>query len=279
MTSRNSWKPGVGIRILDNDGGFSPEGFGKYKENGIPYAELSLRHNELENMNFYEKPEILNNLANSSGVEFWSFHIPFGNEINPAILNEKESKEAMAIMEKGIRAAAKIGIQTMVIHPSAEPNKPEERREKMKKSIENMKILSDLCRSLGAVLAVEDLPRTCLGNCSDEIIEFLDAIPSLMLCYDTNHLTVQKNSDFLNALIEHGLHGRIRTIHVSDYDGIDEKHRLPFDGVNDWKDILSKLEMLDYNGVFMYEVDKAWDRDKPYTVKDVAQNFEKMMKL
>ena len=167
----------------------------------------------------------------------------------------------------------------MVIHPSAEPNKPEERREKMKKSIENMKILSDLCRSLGAVLAVEDLPRTCLGNCSDEIIEFLGSIPSLMLCYDTNHLTVQKNSDFLNALIEHGLHGRIRTVHVSDYDGIDEKHRLPFDGVNDWKDILSKLEVLDYNGVFMYEVDKAWDRDKPYTVKDVAQNFEKMMKL
>ena len=123
---------------------------------------------------------------------------------------------------------------------------------------------------------MEDLPRTCLGNHSDDIIAFLDAIPELMLCFDTNHLTRQANGEFLEQLIKHKLHGRIRTIHASDYDAIDEKHRLPLDGVNDWGMIFQKLEELDYQGVFMYEVSKGWDRDVPYTLKDIAENFESL---
>lgn len=278
MTSRYDWKVGASIRIVYNDGGYNSEGLKAFTDNGIYYTELSLRHDELEDFDFYDNPEKLYRLTNDSGVKFWSFHIPFGWEINLAILEEKENRIAMDIMKKGITAAAKAGIKTMVIHPSSEPNEECDRRAKMERAKENLKILSDLCQSLGAVLAVEDLPRTCLGNCSGEIIEFLEDIPELMLCYDTNHLTIQKNGDFLNELIRHKMHGRIRTVHVSDYDGIDEKHRLPSDGVNDWSDILSKLEELDYSGVFMYEVDKPWDRECVYRLRDVAENYKQLMK-
>ena len=161
-----------------------------------------------------------------------------------AMLLDVADGKVMDIMKKCISQAAKIGIETIVTHPSFEPNDAESRRDKMDCSIENMSILSKFCKNLGAVLTVEDLPRTCLGNCSEEIIEFLNSVDDLMFCFDTNHVTAQKNEDFLDELIKHHFQGRVRTIHVSDYDGIDERHRLPFDGTNNWEEIVSKLKSL-----------------------------------
>lgn len=276
MNSLNEWEVGASTSILHYNGGVTKEGFNNYKKSGIEYAELSLELDDLERLGFYERPEKIKQLAADSGVKFWSFHIPFGENINPTILDRQKNKYAMDIMKKCISQAAKIGIETIVIHPSFEPNDAESRRDKMDCSIENMSILSKFCKNLGAVLTAEDLPRTCLGNCSEEIIEFLNSVDDLMFCFDTNHVTAQKNEDFLDELIKHHFQGRVRTIHVSDYDGIDERHRLPFDGTNNWEEIVSKLKKLEYNGVFMYEVGKAWDREKPYTLEAVKQNYLKM---
>lgn len=102
-------------------------------------------------------------------------------------------------------------------------------------------------------LCVEDLPRTCLLNCSFEALTFLNSVPDSYLCFDTNHLLMQTNEDFLNDLIDNGMTGRIAAVHISDYDFIDERHKLPGAGINDWKMILSKLEALDYSGAFVYE--------------------------
>ncbi len=276
MTDRHQWKLGASTCIFEVQDGMNEQGFLHYQESGISYAELSRNYEDLVKDGFFENPQRIRQLAGQHGVTFWSFHVPFGPELHPANLEEEKNQKAMEIMQECIRRATEIGIKTIVVHPSSEPNKEEERAAKMERAIQNLKILSDLCQSLGAVLAVEDLPRTCLGNHSDDIIAFLDAIPELMLCFDTNHLTRQANGEFLEQLIKHKLHGRIRTIHASDYDAIDERHRLPLDGVNNWGMIFQKLEELDYQGVFMYEVSKGWDRDVPYTLKDIAENFESL---
>ena len=48
---------------------------------------------------------------------------------------------------------------------------------------------------------------------------------------------------------------KIVTLHVSDYDFIDERHLLPLKGKNDWKAILASLEKdAGYRGPFLYEV-------------------------
>jgi sugar phosphate isomerase/epimerase len=73
------------------------------------------------------------------------------------------------------------------------------------------------------------------------------------------------------------MHGRVRTLHVSDYDFIDERHRIPGDGINDWETIMSKLEELDYDGVFMYEVSRPRERDV-ISPSDVKKNYEGLVK-
>ena len=43
-------------------------------------------------------------------------------------------------------------------------------------------------QQLGQVIAVEDLPRTCLGRESSEMLELISVNDKLRVCFDTNHL-------------------------------------------------------------------------------------------
>ena len=56
------------------------------------------------------------------------------------------------------------------------------------------------------------LPRTCLGNCSNEIAELISVDSSLGICFDTNHLLIENPINFINKL-----GNRIVTLHISDY--------------------------------------------------------------
>jgi len=277
MTNRKTWPCGASSCILGHYEGHTKEGFARYTKAGIKYAEISMQDDKLTECGFYENPEKILEAAKENGVELWSFHVPFSGFLNVANLDPVKGPEGMAVMEKGIRAALKIGIKTIVIHPSSEPNDDQTRQQKIEKSIENMRYLARICAEAGAKLCVEDLPRTCLGNSSFDILTYLNEIPEMDLCFDTNHLTMQTNEDFLDDLIEHGMHGRIRTLHVSDYDFIDERHRLPGDGINDWDAIMSRLEELDYNGVFMYEVSHPKERDL-LTTEQIKGNYDNLMK-
>ena len=47
---------------------------------------------------------------------------------------------------------------------------------------------------------------------------------------------------------------KIVTVHISDYDFIDERHWIPGTGKIDWKELISLLKAIDYEGPFMNEV-------------------------
>ena len=50
-----------------------------------------------------------------------------------------------------------------------------------------------------------------------------------------------------------GLGERSITLHISDYDGTDEKHWMPFLGVVDWGSFANALREIGYTGAFVYE--------------------------
>ena len=64
--------------------------------------------------------------------------------------------------------------------------------------------------------------------------------------------------------------GRIITLHVSDYDFVDERHLLPGEGKNPWGEILRALEEVGYDGRFTYEV-------RAGNGAAVAENFRWLM--
>ena len=104
-------------------------------------------------------------------------------------------------------------------------------------------------------------------------VGMLEQNPDLRVCFDTNHLLKEANADFVRAV-----GNKIITLHVSDYDFIDEKHVFPGDGLIDWKALQGELEKVDYNGPFMYELN-AKDRDGRRTLEDVRANHIEIMNL
>ncbi len=277
MSSRKDWVLGASSGIVTDIYGITDYAFEQYKEAGVKYIELSLPINYFDEFDFVENAERVLELAKKKDIEIWSLHIPFSPLYHPAILGAEEGNAFLEKCLKQIDAGLRIGIKTFVIHPSSEPNEPEEREARMLASIENMTVLSKHCHENGAVLAVENLPRTCLGNCFEEMLRFIKEVPYLQMCFDTNHLLGQTTEVFLDGLLAGGMKGKIRTIHVSDYDFINERHWMPLEGKVDWELLISKLEELDYNGVFMYELTKPNDQQFFYSLEDVKKNYKKLI--
>ena len=152
-------------------------------------------------------------------------------------------------MERMIRLASIFGPQRLVLHPSSEPIADEEREIRLQNSANSIGRLALSAKEIGAVLCIENLPRTCLGRDSGELMRLIAAYPEVMVCFDSNHLLKEEHAHFFEAV-----GNRIGTIHASDYDRKDERHWLPGEGVIDWPDFLRRLQASGYKGVFMHEV-------------------------
>lgn len=217
--------------------------------------------------------------AEKNGVELWSFHLPFAHfhQIEPSVKDATLRNNTVLRLSEYIKKAADMGIKRFVIHPSGEPIEETERGERLKYSCESLSKLARIAQKSieGGVIAVEDLPRTCLGRDSSDILAILDSDSALRACFDTNHLLKEDNSEFVRKI-----GNRIITTHVSDYDFADERHWLPGEGKNDWNSILDALEAVGYEGVWLYELGfktpATINRKRDLTCADFSRNAREL---
>lgn len=213
------------------------------------------------------------------GVKLWSHHLPFWpfNEIDISSSNEELRKKSVELCTKYIKRAGEVGIDKFVIHPSGEPITEEERPFRITAAKNSLKELAEVAADFGGVIAVEDLPRTCLGRESADISELISADERLRVCFDTNHLLKEEIRDFIRSVGE-----KIITTHVSDYDRVNERHWLPGEGVIDWQELLTELKKVNYTGVWLYEIGlKCPDsiiRDRDLTFDDFVRNAQELFK-
>lgn len=245
--------------------------FRVYQHSGISYMEISVASEKYSSLNYKEIYE----WSTKYGIELWSFHLPFSPFSKLDISDKAISQSAVACLSEFIKKGSDIGIDKFVIHPSVEPIADSERYDRMECSKASLAQLAEIAKNNGAVIAVEDLPRTCLGRNSDEITELLSAHDSLRACFDTNHLLTQDPVDFI-----HKLGNKIVTLHVSDYDFVNERHWLPGEGKVNWQAVLQALKETGYNGVWLYEVDLVCPntiiRDRDLTCEDIVRNAEEL---
>lgn len=221
--------------------------FKQYKNAGIEFMELSLSKEECEKIDLLKTKE----LSKKYGVTLWSYHLPFSpfDEIDVSSLNEEKRKRSVEYLSSLILKATAVGIKITVVHPSAEPISDENRAKVMEASKKSLKELCSVCSENGAVLAVENLPRSCLGKKSDEMKELISVDERLRVCFDTNHLLEE---DFEKMFEKVG--DKIITVHVSDYDFINERHWLPGEGKLDFKRMLKCFKESGYTGPWLYEI-------------------------
>lgn len=209
--------------------------------------------------------------AKQSGLALWSYHLPFCPFEKIEISTKNSSAQTIEYFKELIRKGTDIGIDKFVIHPSGEPIEENDRAERMKWAKDSLHTLAEFADQNGARIAVEDLPRTCLGRNSKEILELLEAHEKLCVCFDTNHLLSEDPVEFV-----HEVGARIATLHVSDYDFVNERHWLPGEGKLDWQALLAALKETGYAGAFMYELRFTCPntilRDRDLTCEDIVRN-------
>ncbi len=261
MTDRKMWKTGLSIGTCSDDA------LQRAAKAGLDLVEVcAIKDGDASNWKKVPQWE------KESGVKVWSFHLPFRWKdpvADPATFDEEAWQQTLSLDIPLIEGCGEAGIKHLVIHPSLEPYKPEEREARMQAAIEHLGILSDIAKKNGCVLCVEDIPRTCLGNCSDEMLRFMESNSDLRICFDVNHLLKENHAEFVRKVGKY-----IVTTHISDYDFIDERHQFPMQGQINWRMLQSALELADYTGPFMYET-----MPLGHTWADVKPNHEYLKNL
>ena len=266
MTSRKTWPLALSV----GPGAMKADAFDALAAAGIREIELSSGSVApfYTTLDFPSKAPEIASLAKAHGVNVSSVHLPFGPfaEIDPASRDAAVRQHVYDIQTELLKAAGDAGIGLAIIHPSGEPYREEERAERLELAADTIARVTESAKAAGVTLCLENLPRTCLCRDSGEMLYFLGRIPDLRVVFDTNHSLREDNVHYIRAVGE-----KIVTLHVSDYDFVDEKHWLPLEGKNNWPAILAALEEVGYAGRFLYESGAG----RPY--QDIADNYRKLI--
>lgn len=251
--------------------GFTPdeEAFKNLAAAGIDAVELSMEKGYMDALDF----AAVKGYADAFGVEIWSCHLPFYpfEVVDLSALDPALRERTLVYYENLIAKASAVGITRFVAHPSGEPIPDAERKERLACAKDSLAKLAEIACRYGATIAVEDLPRSCLGNTAEELAELISASEKLRVCFDVNHLLQGTHSNFLQTVGD-----RILTVHISDYDFKDEKHWLPGEGDINWQELYQGLLATGYKGVWMYELGQKpprhLHRDRDLTFHDYVEN-------
>jgi sugar phosphate isomerase/epimerase len=243
--------------------------FADAKANGFEYLEVTM--NQFRDLPEYEAVSRINTLKekiDSAGLKVWSIHLPFSRTLNISVLDDTKREENVKLIAKMIELSAIFKPSRLVLHPSSEPIADSVRDQRIANSIQSIGILREYAKKTGAQLCMENLPRTCLGNTPEELLRIIENYTDVGICFDTNHYLQGTPLDFVRKAGH-----KIATLHVSDYDGTDERHWIPGDGNIRWGELVHHVRKSGYKGIFMFETTKNRENN-PVSPKQLANSFK-----
>jgi sugar phosphate isomerase/epimerase len=229
------------------------------REQSVESARLlagsSVKSVELWEPGFTSDSTAINNLRRAfsdAGVDVRTVHAEFGAELDFSSPDAGVRRTGIHAFERAINLAVKMDARILVVHPSSEPIEEEDRADRIRYAKQSIDEIVGIASGAGKAVALELLPRTCLGRSADELLQLIDQVgaEACGLCLDTNHL-MGNYAQLPEAVRKMG--NRLIALHCSDYDGVDEKHWPPLQGVIDWDAFLTALLEVRFAGPFHYE--------------------------
>ncbi len=210
-----------------------------------------------------------------AGVAARTVHANFGAALDISAQDPGVRGAGMQAVRAALDLAMRVGAGIVVVHPSSEPIADSERAARFEQSWRSLAALAERARLARCRIAVEWLPRTCLGRSVKELLGLLAGVDPAAagVCLDTNHL--MGDYAFLPGAVR-ALGPRLLALHCSDYDGVDEKHWPPGRGVIDWPAFLAALREVGFTGPLHYEavLDGATPAER---LAFAAANYERLM--
>jgi hexosaminidase len=278
-------KVGTSIQFKD----VTPEKMRHAKSVGIDYIEVSLGSLKIdttgESYAIQDKDQVLQQLqqakkaADDAGIKIWSVHMPCGSKggcgpaIDLSLPNEEKRRKVVELQKQIVLNLVPILHPKIVLfHPSFFVPK-NEKELRLQQMIKSAKELDEVVKSIGATMVIENMndahpEHTVLLQTTSDIVETFKLLPGdIYSAIDLNHIANPEQ-------VIRAMGKRVKTLHVSDGTGIQEKHWFPCSGkgANNWVAILSALNDTGYSGPFMFEVSAADYSD----FKDLTSCYDKM---
>ncbi len=189
------------------------------------------------------------------GMEAYSFHAPFGREIDISSPDLAMREYALDEILRAVDAAAVLGVHYFVIHPGPENADIPLRDERLLRIENVVSVLNRVarrCAEAGIRCVLENkLPHLLFGNSSD-IVWILGALETTQVgaCLDTGHAFLAGE---LYPLV-YKLTPYLRMLHVHDNKGHSDEHRPPGQGRIDWNALLRELVQVQFHGTLILEM-------------------------
>ena len=163
------------------------------------------------------------------------------------------------ILLASVDAAKALGVKYAVLHPNTVPVPRKDYCEKaeFETVIKHLSPIADHAKKLGVALAVENLGlyqanselyRYCQS--ASEVCQVADTL-GIGVCWDFGHANISNavQSKELSVVGK-----RLLGLHVNDNMGLTDDHIPPFSGTVDWKDAMSGLKQIGFDGLLNYEI-------------------------
>ena len=195
-------------------------------------------------------------LSQEIGIHFEVCHLPF----NPGICAHPEEVAPFnEAMHHAIDAAAVLGSSYAVVHPNTTsvPVGEFNRSAQYDSVMAHLSPFVEHANKVGVNIVVENMglvhgnePRQRYCQEPDELCDIADAL-GVGVCWDFGH----GNQSGLNQGESINYIGkRLKVLHVNDNNGYGDDHVPPFCGNIDWKDAMSGLSNIGFDGLFNFEI-------------------------
>ena len=240
-------------------------------EGGIKYVEVSMGSEDSKVFDF----KAARKWADNAGVNLWTFHLPFKpfNELDISSADTKMRHDSVDYTAELIKKAADVGFDKFVVHSGGITKRltQEEVDTRLNCACESYAALAEIAAQSGGTVLVENLPPVCVGKDIAEVEKLISADPRLRVCFDSNHFLPGDPAEYVRYFRD-----KIASVHISDYDHINERHWLPGEGKNNWQDIYSALCEVGYKGPWLYEIAfvslPTLTRERDLTCADFVRN-------
>ncbi len=221
---------------------FNEKVFDAFTECNMRKVEVQLWGDEPEHEENNHALELLHKAVAEKVIVPVSAHLPFygaGLRWDPSALEEDVRKDVVARMSKLMLDNADLLGGNITLHASNEPPLETHARRiiQCRKSLEDFMPIAE---KLGVSINLEFLPRTCVGNSEEELEALIDGFPEeyVGICIDVNHIMTRYED--LPKMIKR-LSPRLKTMHICDYDGVDEMHWFPWQGIIPWDKVMAAV--------------------------------------
>lgn len=208
----------------------------------------------------YDMPK----MVEDAGLMLENIHVPYNSSNDLWSENADIRKNIVRKHTEWLNDCSRFGIPLMVMHvvEGDEPPAPN------KYGIESMSQLVKAAEYLGVKIAVENTRR------DDSVVFLLSQMESshMGLCYDSSHAGLRKHR---NELLLKSYGHRLFATHLSDNDGLFDRHWLPGNGKICWNE-LAALFPRGYRGFYTLETVPTEEEKRLGPEKFLIKAFEKI---